>query len=591
MISRLNRLVYSDDEHLVKQGITLLLNIDLADDTYHNFRQLIEQSNWIDLSSSNNKLKYKLQCSPALHFAFLLCLLKILNLSYHLSNTLIYSSKAPFGLLDELGLLDHYLSYKSYIVEDLNRTQVNEFLKKDLSLIDVCFKRCAFLKGRYYPHLTKASFTEIKWKFITHFLKANPQIECLEIDYCSDYEPFPSLKLDSLKSLSLSRVAWSLVVDILQQCPHIESLHLRDCTLFNTSLKKEIHTLNTLKYTGKNWESFKKVWPNSPHINQLVIAAPISFDLKKVHRQFPSLTYLSIDYFDLQEARHNLNISEAEVDHLNALMDHHGERSNINHEEWLKHYLKTLSFDFGQHTEKVTYLLKKTPVDLNLYRKFAGTKFNLIFCPEGQGLIPNRQLKFKLTTAFYISDAPISRALWKLIMKSSAGLHKFSHKDSYDRSPKDESPVDQISWLDCIEFCNALSEYEGLKPAYQVNKSQHRVQWNRHANGYRLPFEHEWETAFQRSLGMYQFSDHVHYNKIMHEKLSAPMTEWCNNVYAQLSAAPYRFDTGLNSSRAVRSLSKHSDDEYKFERTWYVPSYKSKKIGFRVVRSVFIKVF
>jgi formylglycine-generating enzyme required for sulfatase activity len=49
------------------------------------------------------------------------------------------------------------------------------------------------------------------------------------------------------------------------------------------------------------------------------------------------------------------------------------------------------------------------------------------------------------------------------------------------------------TWFDCIEFCNLLSQRDGLTPAYQVaNKTVTLIPG---ANGYRLPTEAEWEFA------------------------------------------------------------------------------------------------
>ena len=56
-----------------------------------------------------------------------------------------------------------------------------------------------------------------------------------------------------------------------------------------------------------------------------------------------------------------------------------------------------------------------------------------------------------------------------------------------------QKPVENVSWEDGVKFANALSRKLGLTPAYEG--SDNNARFNEGANGFRLPFETEWEFA------------------------------------------------------------------------------------------------
>jgi len=56
-------------------------------------------------------------------------------------------------------------------------------------------------------------------------------------------------------------------------------------------------------------------------------------------------------------------------------------------------------------------------------------------------------------------------------------------------------PVECVSWLAAVRYCNALSERTRLTPVYAISPDDEDIHWDVSADGYRLPTEAEWEYA------------------------------------------------------------------------------------------------
>lgn len=100
---------------------------------------------------------------------------------------------------------------------------------------------------------------------------------------------------------------------------------------------------------------------------------------------------------------------------------------------------------------------------------------------EGRG---NDESRHAVTlTPFFMSSHEVTHGEYEQAM----GLNPSSHRSDASL------PVESVSWLDAIRYCNALSRMNGLAPAYKVENGA--VSWNRGSTGYRLPTEAEWEYA------------------------------------------------------------------------------------------------
>ncbi|KOU51926.1 formylglycine-generating enzyme family protein [Streptomyces sp. WM6378] len=160
----------------------------------------------------------------------------------------------------------------------------------------------------------------------------------------------------------------------------------------------------------------------------------------------------------------------------------------------------------------------------------------------------------------------------------------------------ERGPVEGVSWLDAVLYCNSRSRQEGLTPSYRHVDSE-SVAWDASADGYRLPTEAEWEHACRAGTtgARYGPLDEIAWHRAnsgerihevggkrpnawgLHDMLGN-VWEWCWDVYDAEVYKTYRvlrgggwFDEPWSCRASVRRRSH--------------PTFRIDDVGFRVARS------
>lgn len=218
-------------------------------------------------------------------------------------------------------------------------------------------------------------------------------------------------------------------------------------------------------------------------------------------------------------------------------------------------------------------------------------------------------------------------------------------EDTGRRKPRDNGwgrgnqPVINVSWYDAIEYCNWRSQVEGFEVVYLIDKRTAdpvninpdiydpkwtvRPNWN--ANGYRLPTEEEWEYAARQGGQKVRFGhgyDSAYFSEINYRTstrqrdesyhrpssvdsytpnalnlyhMSGNVWEWCwdwSTWYPKSDSIQKEGRDESNSpqrgrERIIRGGSWNSPlyDCRTTHRNRREPTFRSKKIGFRLARS------
>jgi len=159
----------------------------------------------------------------------------------------------------------------------------------------------------------------------------------------------------------------------------------------------------------------------------------------------------------------------------------------------------------------------------------------------------------------------------------------------------DKLPVETVSWIEAVNFCNRLSKSLGKDKCYKVDLATEKVTLNARANGFRLPTEAEWQYACQartkgnrygelNEIAWFKDNSNNRTQEVGQKKpnewglydMLGNVWEWCSDIYDETVYGTYRVFRGggwCDQERSVMATTRRRSHPF---------SFKIDDLGFRI---------
>ncbi|MGG4555031.1 formylglycine-generating enzyme family protein [Paenibacillus humicus] len=221
---------------------------------------------------------------------------------------------------------------------------------------------------------------------------------------------------------------------------------------------------------------------------------------------------------------------------------------------------------------------------------FADYRMNTI--PAGVVALRDDRIKETWTASvesFLLAPVPVTQSLYAAIMQGTL-------------EPKalPEIPKVNVSWFDAILFCNLFSRYSGLQSCYSIIEADDEmiVEWDREANGFRLPTEAEWQYACKAGASGFRYREldaiawyrdnsdgrlHGVAQKLPNDwklyDMLGNVWEWCWDLYDIEVYGSYRVFRGGSWAEEARGCGATC-------RRRSHPSFRIDDLGFRLAKTL-----